>query len=315
MPPATPTPGDEFWWADGDYKGRLKANPVAMLGDRGVNVPADTDPRIVSEALRIVSLLWVDGYAVSVDKFRIDPADEGLLLGKGVWESTRTVGGSPWLWDLHLERMRHTIALLGINVKPERLPDAKAVAQYVQALTSQDVVVRLNATHGRPGHPGMVWMSASLRPLPHTSFRLQKKRSPVLTGQPYLMWKTFHYAARMHVGADAHAAGFDSSLMVDPDDNVLEAAHANVFLRFENDGWLTPAANDQFLPGTVRQYLLQAQPIPVREATIPYSRVTEAKEAFLTNSNIGIVPLTQVDATTFTVGDGTRELIQKLGLR
>ena len=113
-------------------------------------------------------------------------------------------------------------------------------------------------------------MSASLRPLPMTAFRVQKRLSPVLSGQPYLTWKTFNYAGRLAVGKEANGAGYDSSLMVDPDDNVLEAAHANVFLRFD-EGWRTPTADTQlFLPGTVRDYLLQTQPVPIEEATIPY---------------------------------------------
>lgn len=309
------TPRDDYWWAEGAHKARLQADPLAVLRERGVNVPADTPIAIVNEALRIVSLLWVDGYAVPVEKFHIDPADEGLLFGRGVWESTRTVQGAPWLWDLHLDRMRHTLALLDINVAAERLPDAKQVAQYVRALTAQDVIIRVNATAGRPGQQGMVWMSASLRPLPMTAFRLQKRLSPVLTGQPYLTWKTFNYAGRLAVGKEAFSAGFDSSLMVDPADNVLEAAHANIFLRFD-EGWRTPTADAKlFLPGTVRDHLLKTQPVPVEEATIPYARVAEAREGFLTNSNIGIVPLTQIDGHHYPVGAATQEIIAKLGLR
>jgi len=313
--PQDATPRDEYWWAEGAHKARLQADPVAVLRERGVNVPQNTPATIVNEALRIVSLLWVDGYAVPVEKFHIDPADEGLLFGRGVWESTRTVQGSPWLWELHLERMRRTLELLEINVAPGRLPDAKQVAQYVRALTSQDVIVRVNATAGRPGQPGMVWMSASLRPLPVAGFRLQRRLSPVLSGQPYLTWKTFNYAGRLAVGKEAFAAGFDSSLMVDPDGNVLEAAHANIFLRFD-EGWRTPAAADKlFLPGTVREYLLATQPVPVEEAIIPYARLGEVREGFLTNRNIGVVPLTQIDGHHYPVGDATREVAGKLGLK
>ena len=313
--PQDAPPRDDYWWAEGAHKARLQADPTAVLRERGVNVPASTPPAIVTEALRIVSLLWVDGYAVPVEKFHIDPADEGLLFGRGVWESTRTVRGEPWLWDLHLERMRNTLSLLGLDVAPGRLPDAKQVATYVRALTSQDVIVRVNASAGRPGQPGMVWMSASLRPLPMTAFRLQKRLSPVLSGQPYLTWKTFNYAGRLAVGKEAFASGFDSSLMVDPDDNVLEAAHANIFLRFD-EGWRTPTADTKlFLPGTVRDYLLQSQPVPIEEATIPYARMGEVREGFLTNSNTGIVPLTQIDGHQYKVGDATREIIGKLGLK
>ncbi len=88
-----------------------------------------------------------------LDQFYIDPADEGLLFGRGVWESTRTIGGVPWLWPSHLDRLRRTADLLDIAVAPERLPDAKQVSEYTRALSTQEVVVRLNVTAGRGERP------------------------------------------------------------------------------------------------------------------------------------------------------------------
>ena len=41
----------------------------------------------------------------------------------------------------------------------------------------------------------------------------------------------------------------------------------------------------------------------------------EVREGFLTNSNTGVVPLTQVDGHHYPVGDATREIIGKLGLK
>jgi hypothetical protein len=109
----------------------------------------------------------------------------------------------PWLWSLHLDRLKHTAALLDIAVAPERLPDTKQVSDFVRALTGQDVVVRLNVTAGRPGKAGLVWMSAALPPIPRASIRLQSRRGPVLQDQPFLAWKTFQYASRLRTGRQA----------------------------------------------------------------------------------------------------------------
>jgi branched-subunit amino acid aminotransferase/4-amino-4-deoxychorismate lyase len=313
MPSNAPDPKDPYWWADPVTKEKLQADPAGALRARGINVSPNTPLALIQEVLRITTLLWVDGYAVPVERFHIDPSDEGLLFGKGVWESTRTLRGSPWLWDYHLERMKKTIDILKINVNPDRLPTREQVEKYVSVLTAQDVIIRVNATMGRPGNVGMVWMSAALKPLPMASFRVEKRTSPVFKDHPYLLWKTFNYAGRLHTGATGFAAGFDSSLMVDADDNILEAAHANVFFRFK-DGWATPKDDGQFLPGTVREYLLKTQPMPIEEMTIPYSRVPEIEEAFVTNSNVGITPLTLIGTHAIPVGQATQDLIASLGL-
>lgn len=303
---------DELWWAEPPLKERLQRDPVAVLKEQGINVPPGIPLAVVHEVVRIVSLVWLDGKLVPRDRFHIDPADEGLLFGRGVWESTRTFGGVPWLWPLHLDRMRRTAALLELDVGLERLPDRKAITDHVRQLTTMDVVVRLYATAGSATRRGIVWMTTALPPTPGGTIRLQTCRSPVVKGQPFLAWKTFQYASRMQAGTLARRAGFDSALMLDPDDNVLEAAHANIFVRLK-DGWATPTAETGLLlPGTVRQHLLANPPVPLREQTVTLAQLREVREAFLTNSNVGIVPVTQIDNQTLPVGGETLALLRWL---
>jgi branched-subunit amino acid aminotransferase/4-amino-4-deoxychorismate lyase len=158
----------------------------------------------------------------------------------------------------------------------------------------------------------MVWMTAVLPPAPISSIRLQSCQSPVPKGQPYLAWKTFQYGSRLRAGQQARRAGFDNALLLDAEGNLLEAAHANIFVRLR-DGWATPTADgEELLPGTVRQHLLANAPVPVREQAIPYALLGEAHEVFLTNSNVGIVPVVQIDEHTFPIGSETQHLIRWL---
>ena len=279
-----------------------------VLRDRGLNPPPDAPPEVLAEFARLVTTLWADGRAVPLDQFRLDPADEGLLFGRGAWESARTVAGVPWLWSLHLDRLRQTCDLLNIAVEPGRLPSADAVAGFVRALTSQDVIVRLNVTAGRPGWPGAVWLSAAPLPATPSGLKLRSVRNPVGKGQAYLILKTFQYATRLRLGQQAADSGFDTALLLDEAGNLQEASHANVFLRLP-DGWVTPAADGGFLPGTVRQHLLQSSPLPIREATVPYSAVSSATEAFVSASNVGLVPVTLIDGHPLPVGPETRQLM------
>src|SRR5688500_5786753 len=108
MTPRQPIPADEWWWADPPLKQRLLRDPAGVLRELGVNIPSGLRPEILHDVVRIVSLLWVDGRIVPRDRFHIDPSDEGLLFGRGVWESTRTINSVPWLWPAHLDRLRRT---------------------------------------------------------------------------------------------------------------------------------------------------------------------------------------------------------------
>ncbi len=301
---------DEWWWAEPTMKQRLLRDPASVVKEYGLNVPDNLNPEILHDVVRIVSLLWVDGKIVPREQFHIDPCDEGLLFGKGVWESTRTFNSFPWLWAEHIDRLKRTAALLEIDVAPQRLPDAKTVSDFVRMLCATDIVIRLNVTAGRPGKAGMVWMNAWVLPFPKPSFRLKSTLSPDLKGQPYLAWKTFQYASRLRTGQLAAKGGaFDTALMLDPNGTVLEAAHANIFFRFP-DGWATPAAeNELLLPGTVRQYLLKNSPLPIKERTIARTELANATEVFVTNSNVGIIPVSQIDDLSYPTGPETKTLV------
>ncbi len=123
--------GDALWWAEPPLKERLQHDPIAVLAERGVHLPAGLPLPVVQSVVRVTFLLWIEGKVLPVEKFRIDPFDEGLLFGRGLWESTRTIGGVPWLWPEHLDRLRRTAALLDIEVAPERLPDGGQVRAFV----------------------------------------------------------------------------------------------------------------------------------------------------------------------------------------
>lgn len=300
---------DGFSWAGPRIRQQLHDDPAAVLRDRGINSPAGLPLSVLHEFVRVACLLWVDGKVLPFDQFFIDPADEGLLFGRGVWESTRTVGGVPWLWPLHLERLRQTAGQVGIEIAPDRLPDADRVSEYVRGLTSQDVVVRLNVTAGRPLHPGMVWMNAAPLPVSPPPLRLRTCRNPVEKGNPYLTLKTFEYATRLRLGQQAAEAGFDTALLLDADDNVLEAAHANIFVRLL-DGWATPPVDGGLMPGTVRRHLLEEAPLKIHERPISHAALADVQEAFVTNSNVGVVPVAAIDNRTLPVGGDTLKLIK-----
>jgi len=293
---------DEFWWAGPAFKAKYIADARGTLADLGINVPAGLPQDVLDDVARILTVIWVEGKLVARETFHIDPMDEGLLFGKGIWESTRTVQGIPWLWNLHVERLLFTAKRVGIELDAKRVPDAAEITRYVRTLTQTDVVLRLNVSAGRPGKPGMVWMSLSLRPQPRGMVRLKSLTTPVLRGLPYLTWKTFQYANRLQVNGEGAKQGYDGALMVDEHRNILEAAHANIFLRLP-EGWVTPSVDNDglLLPGTVRAYLLENAPHPVKEAVVPLDRLKDAREIFVTNSNVGLVPVTQIDELPFPI--------------
>jgi branched-subunit amino acid aminotransferase/4-amino-4-deoxychorismate lyase len=300
---------EDLSWASPALRERIQADPAAVLKDRGLNVGNEIPLSVIHEFIRVTHWLWVEGKTVPIDQFYIDPMDEGLLFGRGVWESTRTANSEPWLWSLHIDRIKQSAKVLGIPCDESKLPTSDQVKNFVKSMTSQDLVIRLNISAGRPGKHGLIWMSAAAMQ-PHPGYiRLRIERNPVQKGQPYLLLKTFQYATRLRINQQVANKDFDSALMVDDENNILEAAHANIFFRFK-DGWSTPVSDGGFLPGTVRHVLVDQKPLPIREEKINVSRLGGVVEAFCTNSNVGIIPVTQIDNYKLPVGPDTKQLMK-----
>ncbi|WP_191061499.1 aminotransferase class IV, partial [Geminicoccus harenae] len=76
--------------------------------------------------------LWQDGRLRPVQEAWIDPADRGLLLGDGLFETMRASGGKVPLLHLHAARLAASAGELGIPL-PYDLAELDRAARDVLA--------------------------------------------------------------------------------------------------------------------------------------------------------------------------------------
>ena len=94
----------------------------------------------------------------------------------------------------------------------------------------------------------------------------------------------------------ARRSGFDQALLLDPEDRLVEAATANLFLVIDG-GLVTAPLEAGPLPGITREAVLDCareQGIAVEERPVPLAALRDASEGFLTNSVAGVQPLAEV---------------------
>src|ERR1700722_7549099 len=93
--------------------------------------------------------IWLNGALVSTDAARIDPADRGLLLGDGLFETVRVAGSQPRHAARHFARLQAGARLLRLD-----LPDTDELHRALEAvIAAQEMVegtLRLTVTRG-PG--------------------------------------------------------------------------------------------------------------------------------------------------------------------
>jgi para-aminobenzoate synthetase/4-amino-4-deoxychorismate lyase len=228
------------------------AGPVAALGSR-TSAPAPSRPRVpieVPRALRHGS--------------RPDPAH-------GVFETLLVQDGRPGRLEQHLARLSASLAeLYGAELDPgvaARALDAAAGAGAGRAR------MRILAEHD-----GSVAITLSHSPIPDAP-----AEAALLT--PFLLpggLGAHKWSDRRLLEELAACAPGTVPLLLDTDGQVLEAAHANVWI-VEDATLLTPPADGRILPGITRAGLLSGEP-SAREEPLELARLEKAEAVFLTSS-------------------------------
>ena len=268
-------------------------------------------------------LAWQDGRFVLRHELSVPPGDAGFVLGATVVEQLRTVGGRLFEPDAHGERLRESLAVLGIEPAwsaGELLAAADQVAAHNHRLAAAGsdlgVVIfvtpgDLPAQHeGRRGRPRCV---AHTFPL---AFRLWADgfergvtlRSVDVEQVPEGCWPArVKVRSRLHYfladrAADATEPGARAVLR-HADGRVSETSTANVAI-VRAGTVRTPPAGDA-LPGVSLAFarrLAAREGLDWEERSLVAADLAAADEILLTSTPSCILPATRFDGRP--VGDG-----------
>jgi len=128
---------------------------------------------------------------------------------------------------------------------------------------------------------------------------------------PLSRLKSANYLENMLAKQEARAAGVDEAICLNEKGLLAEASMSNIFL--VNDGILrTPGEESGILPGITREVVLELASqlgINTFEQDIRLDELFQTQEAFLTNSLMEIMPLTEIDGKP--VGSGEAEFVTR----
>ena len=270
-------------------------------------------------------IVYLNGSLVPREDARISVMDYGFLYGYGLFETMRAYGGKVFRLERHLERLANSADRLGIAVDSSVLKNA--VLDTIRANGLGEARIRLTVSIGEGGtvpdltscgEPTVLVVAGEYRPLPDevyekgyraiTSSIRRNSQSPV----PAM--KTLNYMESMLARQEARAAGVDEAIFLNGEGMLTETSTSNIFL--VGDGALkTPAIPGGLLPGVTRDTVLEVAGklgITTVEDDITLDELVKADEAFVTNSVMEIMPLTEVDGKPIGTGKPgavTRELM------
>lgn len=259
-------------------------------------------------------MIFLNGRLLRPEDARLDPADRGLLLGDGVFETLRSYRGQvPWL-DRHLARLAAGAATLGIPLPAVDLAQAVAQTLAANGLATDGAALRITLTRG-PGPrgllppvtpaPTLLIVAQALSEAPDSGARAILATARRNEHSPLANLKSLNYLDNVLARREAAAGGADDALLLNTAGRLASASAANLFVVRQRT-LITPPPTEGILPGVTRAAILEIAPdlgASAVEAPLEPAILGEAQEAFLTNSLIEVRPLIAVDGRP--IGDGT----------
>jgi len=240
--------------------------------------------------------------------------DRGLAYGDGVFRTLLTKNGQPRWWQWHYRKLEHDCAALAISC-PSAAVLAKEIA--LAAGRSGDEIVKIIVTRGSGARgyappqspsPTRIVMTGSLPEYPEEFNRSGVKVHwcrTRMTSQPRLAGvKHLNRLENVLARAEWSDPAVPEGLMLDEGGNIIGGTMTNLFI-VEGGQLLTPGLTRCGVAGVTRERVMEAarkQGVACREEPITQARLSDAQEALLVNSVIGVWQIRECAGRSWNAG-------------
>nr|WP_299172657.1 aminotransferase class IV [uncultured Allomuricauda sp.] len=273
-----------------------------------------------------------NGDISSNDKAFLSYDNRGLKYGDALFETLRCVNGTVFFWEDHYFRLMASMRILRMeipmNFTLEFLEEEIIKTVSENNLNNSPARVRITVFRDSGGLYSPITHEISylieVDAMDSPFYLAQEEAYEVELFKDYYVnkdmlsnLKTTNKILNVVASVYAKENGYNNCLLINTDKNVVEAINGNLFL--VKDGKVkTPPLNDGCLDGIVRKKLLEIltslEETDVTEESISPFELQKADELFITNSILGIVPITKYRKKEFQT-DFSKSLVGKLNAR
>jgi len=251
-------------------------------------------------------LVFLNGQFLPEAQAVVPVNDRGFLLGDGLFETMRVVGGKPFRFAQHLERMTRGADFL--KIKPPFAP--KELEKFARRLIGEnkqpEAILRVTLTRGpdergykfNGGSKPTVVMTLHAAPPEHsTEWNLVTSSFRIPAADPLSSFKTTSKILNVMARAEAVEKGADEAVLVNTNGEVAETAGGNLFWVYEDKICTVPTGRG-VLPGITRAIVLeicQSLGLQTNKRVIKPEALRNSEGIFVTQSALGIVPVSVFD--------------------
>lgn len=273
-----------------------------------------------------------NGTIVSSENTQLNPFNRAMLYGDGLFETIKAVNGKLLFWEDHYFRLMASMRILRMDIPMDFTPEflEEQLKNTLQASGLINQTARVRITVYRTG--GGTYLPEE-RGVGYYAFA-KAHSSPfyLLNEEPYEveLYKDHYINADListlkttnkiiHVTGSIYAQenGYDNCLLVNNQKNIAEALQGNLFL-VKGSHIKTPPLADGCLRGIIRKQLIEIiglmDEYTLEETSISPFELQKADELFITNTIMGIQPITKYRKKEF-ISTTASALLKKLNVK
>lgn len=245
--------------------------------------------------------------------------DHGFLYGDGVYETMRVYDGVVFMLEEHLVRLYRSASMIGLDIPKDADQVKAAVYETLAANSLEDAYLRITISRGYGPigldpelckAPTFIIIAEELKDYPRSFYEngikaiiAETRRNLRTAINPQI--KSLNFLNNILAKIEAVKKDAYEALMLNASEHIAEGTISNVFF-FRDDVLHTPALECGILDGISRRLVLEIavrEGLQIREGFFQRDDIYGAKEVFLTNSTMEVMPVCQVDDARFGVGD------------
>ena len=263
--------------------------------------------------------IFLNGKFIDKNKAMTSVFDEGFLYGWGLFETMRSYNDNIVYFNDHLKRIQRSCKALDMKFPYQISKLKKIIRKTVKINGFCDASVRLTLWKAAEGTNSLIIVK-QYRPFPQA--RYVKGFNACISSfsqneNSFLArFKTTNYLLFQLANREAWGKGFDEALILNNRGYLAEGSRTNIF--FVKDRRLfTPALQCGCLDGVTRRVifdLAKKYQFDIREGNFIVQDLFDSEGVFLTNSLLGVMPLTRLEGRPIAKGFAgriTKFLMQK----
>ncbi len=250
---------------------------------------------------------YLNGKLVPAEEASLKVNDLAILRGFGIFDFFLFMERVPLFFEDYLDRFYNSAEKLNLKVPFDRIALKEQVYELIRINEKENGAIRFVMTGGytqdsyTPIEPNLIVMHHDLKPSPQQLYTEGAKLMPYAYHRDLPEVKTTNYAMGIRLIPQLKAVGAVEPLY-HQDGVIHEAVRSNFYIIDQNDKVIT--TDEEILYGITRKNVLRAIDghFRVEKRPMRLEELATAKEAFLTGSNKGVMPVVAVGDTVF--GDG-----------